>query len=415
MTAAADLADLYPDYLPAARAYAARLAPAGDRDDLVAESFTRVAAAMNRGRTPAAFGPYLAATMRNVDADTGRQRARLIPVPDPEPPAAPPADAAVLAADEAARVRRAFESLPDRWRRVLWATEVDQVRPARLAAEFGTTADGVSALSARAREALRQAYLAEHAGRIPAACRVYTQMMAAGTRGRLGPRRQARLDEHLACCGRCRRLSAEMAQVNSRLRVAFLPVLGAVAAAGRRMRWHPLAWLAAAAVASAGVAVPYQVSTRPPAPNAAVHQVVPQVIVTPAAGSHHKRAYTGRHAKPPGGPGPAVGSPASAAAQAAAVPAAAAAQAGSAARGVLPAAVGQVTGVVSRTVTTAGQTAGAAVASTTATAGQAAGAVSPAAGQAVTQLGSQAGGTVSGLTGTAGQAVAGLGGVLGGQ
>ena len=57
---------------------------------------------------------------------------------------------------------------------------------------FGLSANGVSALAVRAREGLRQAYLAEHVGaNIPAACKAYAEALSADTRGRLSRRRQA--------------------------------------------------------------------------------------------------------------------------------------------------------------------------------------------------------------------------------
>ena len=52
----------------------------------------------------------------------------------------------------------AFRSLPDRWRQVLWWTEVEGRSAADVGAELGLSDEGVRALSYRARRALRTAY-----------------------------------------------------------------------------------------------------------------------------------------------------------------------------------------------------------------------------------------------------------------
>ena len=58
-------------------------------------------------------------------------------------------------------VSAAFRQLPDRWRHILAAVEIEGRKPAELAAELGLSPNAASALVARARRGLRAAYLDE--------------------------------------------------------------------------------------------------------------------------------------------------------------------------------------------------------------------------------------------------------------
>jgi hypothetical protein len=130
--------------------------------------------------------------------------------------------------------------------------------------------NGVSALAMRAREGLRQAYLQEHIGtNIPASCRAYAEDLGAGARGRLSPRRQAAMQDHLGQCPGCQDLFTELSELNHKLGTILAPIALAgtsavlhggrhallragLSAHWRAMRWHPVT---AAAGAAASVAV----------------------------------------------------------------------------------------------------------------------------------------------------------------
>ena len=152
-------AELYERHKGSARAAAAALrVPRSEREDVVAEAFANVLAALRRGGGPVeAFRPYLIAAVRNITFSQARRAARaddgcrrlaveanIAALPQPEPN-----DAVVTA----------FDQLPERWRRILIAVEVEGRRPADLADELGLTPNAVSALIARARRGLRQNYL----------------------------------------------------------------------------------------------------------------------------------------------------------------------------------------------------------------------------------------------------------------
>ena len=209
---------LYRRHAGPARSLARRLtgSPA-DADDLVAEAFLTVLAALRAGRGPdAAFRAYLFTTLRNARWSAARRDSRVRPVADLGrlDPGVPWTDP-VVAELESALAARAFGRLPERWRTVLWHTAVEQTRPADVAASLGLSANGVAALAYRAREGLRQAYLREHvaAGQHPDT----VDRLGAWTRGRLPAAQRAGVEEHLGSCGGCRLLADEVAAVNAEI------------------------------------------------------------------------------------------------------------------------------------------------------------------------------------------------------
>ncbi len=153
---------LYERHRPAARALARHLLRLGsidDADDIVAETFTRILDLIRRGGGPRGeFRPYLLAAVRRAVYD--RADRRDVPTHEIEryAPGEPFVDPA-LARCERADVARAFQSLPERWRVVLWHTAVEDAQAAEIAPLLGLTANGVAALAYRARKGLRDAYL----------------------------------------------------------------------------------------------------------------------------------------------------------------------------------------------------------------------------------------------------------------
>lgn len=167
---AAAFGELYRRYETATRRLAGSLAPGrADAEDLVADAFAKVFAALRAGRGPReSAGGYLFATLRHVWYDRSRRDARVELTGDLRryEAATDPADADPADADRD-RAAAAFATLPERWRTVLWHTAVEGGTPAEVAPLFGLTPGGVAALAFRARERLRQRYLqqAPRAGR----------------------------------------------------------------------------------------------------------------------------------------------------------------------------------------------------------------------------------------------------------
>jgi RNA polymerase sigma factor (sigma-70 family) len=128
--------ELYRRHVGASRAAVRALTRStADADDAVAEAFARVLAVMRRGGGPeVAMRPYLMTVVRNVCYDrASRDRETL------------PGETEVIAAlddlptshqnaeldrfTEANLVSRAFASLSDRWKHVLWQTDIEGRTP----------------------------------------------------------------------------------------------------------------------------------------------------------------------------------------------------------------------------------------------------------------------------------------------
>jgi RNA polymerase sigma factor (sigma-70 family) len=158
-----EFADLYAEHLPAARRAALALVPADAADDIAHEAFARVLARQAAGGGPdGAFRPYLLAAVRNLARDWLAERRRTVPAPlDPRAVRVPGAGELVTAAEERRMTRRAFGSLPARWRAVLWQTEVEGRTPAELGQASGMSPNAVAALALRARLGLALAWQRE--------------------------------------------------------------------------------------------------------------------------------------------------------------------------------------------------------------------------------------------------------------
>ncbi|WP_198667720.1 sigma-70 family RNA polymerase sigma factor [Glycomyces dulcitolivorans] len=241
---------LYERHVHAARRLSRILSrdPAG-ADDLVSETFAKLLHTFREGGGPdLAFRPYMLQTLRNTFYDRVRRDKKVEFTDDLSPH-----DSGEIYVDPAVegQERRyaalAFGKLPERWRMVLWHTEVEEDSPAKIATMLGMTPNGVSALAYRAREKLRQNYLTEHAADSPREeCRWTVDRLGARVRGKLGERDVQKVDDHLDSCVTCNLLFAELTELNSGLRGVVAGVfLGGAAAP----------YLAAGAVSAAGLAV----------------------------------------------------------------------------------------------------------------------------------------------------------------
>ncbi len=232
----AAFAQLYERHERAARRMARQLsASPHDVDDLVAEAFARVFDMLSAGRGPdSAFRAYLLTAVRNGMYERARRDRRLelsedMGRHDRGEPWVDPAEAEL----NSALAARAFASLPERWRTVLWYSEVEQESTAEVGSRLGLRPNAVAALAYRAREGLRQAFLQAHvSGCDEEACRETVARLGSWTRDRLSTGDAARVEAHLATCRRCRQVAAELEEVNSGLRGLLAPLLLGGAATG---------------------------------------------------------------------------------------------------------------------------------------------------------------------------------------
>lgn len=206
-----------------------------DADDLVSEAYARIYQRVLAGGGPTgAFRPYLYTTIRNLASSWGAaQRDIQVDMIDDYEDDRIPDDPAAWALDRTLTAR-AFRSLPERWQTVLWYTEVEGMDPHEVAPMMGMTANGVAALSYRAREGLRKAWLQAHVSDAVAEgdCQWALSRLGEHARDGLSNRDRERLTAHLAGCAKCTIVSEEVDEVGSHLAMVMLPLLLGGAAGG---------------------------------------------------------------------------------------------------------------------------------------------------------------------------------------
>ncbi|WP_354569721.1 sigma-70 family RNA polymerase sigma factor [Glaciihabitans sp. UYNi722] len=225
-----------------------------DADDLVSEAYARIYQRVLAGGGPeGAFRPYLYTTIRNLASRWGQSRhdVNVDDMGEFEDPELSD-DPATVALDRTLTVR-AFSSLPERWQSVLWYTEVEGMDPHEVAPILGISANSVAALSYRAREGLRKAWLQAHVSDATASgeCQWTIGRLGDYARKGLTPRDHQRVSDHLATCAKCTIISEEVDEVGSRLALVMIPLLLGGAVGGSL-----LASLSAPSAAVAATAAP---------------------------------------------------------------------------------------------------------------------------------------------------------------
>jgi RNA polymerase sigma factor (sigma-70 family) len=210
-----------------------------EAEDLTAEAFFRVLQAIRRGSGPVDnVRGYLLIVARRVAWEWSLRR-KDVPVSDEELTHRAPSDPDTSGQfTERNLIRRAFTSLPERWRNVLWKMEVEGERPAAVATNFGLSPNATAALARRARQGLRAAYLQAHlaADRSATGCRSVLEKLGAYTAGSTSGIERRRIRAHLAACTSCTAMYAELREVCSGLRAhasfSAAPVVAVAAASG---------------------------------------------------------------------------------------------------------------------------------------------------------------------------------------
>ncbi|MBH0131031.1 sigma-70 family RNA polymerase sigma factor [Salinibacterium sp. NK8237] len=207
-----------------------------DADDLVSEAFARIYQRVLAGGGPqGAFRPYLYTTIRNLASTWGAasREVQVDEIADFEDPTTLE-DPLAIALDHSLTAK-AFRELPERWQSVLWYTEVEGMDPHEVAPLLGMSANSVAALSYRAREGLRKAWLQAHINDATASGECQWAMSKFGEHARksLSGRDTTRIEAHLAGCARCSIVCEEVDEVGSRLALVMIPMLlGGVAGGG---------------------------------------------------------------------------------------------------------------------------------------------------------------------------------------
>lgn len=223
----AAIASLYERHFEAGASLAVALAGSDDAPDLAAEAFARIVSRLHDGGGPeSAFRPYLLASVRNLYVDSVRRSGREVLVEsiagsDLEPHEDDPNEARI----ERQTVASAYNSLPERWQAVLWYTTVADESNQTVADHLGINPNAVAALNYRAREGLRQAYLAEHMSGSTPECRAMAEPLARLVRGKSPKREKLVIASHLHSCAACRRALHDLRLMNSTLAAVLVPAL----------------------------------------------------------------------------------------------------------------------------------------------------------------------------------------------
>jgi RNA polymerase sigma factor (sigma-70 family) len=192
-----------------------------DAEDLTAEAFFRVLQAIRRGSGPNDnVRSYLLIVTRRVAWEWSERR-RDVPVSDEvlSHRAGQNPDTSGQT-HERNLIARAFTSLPERWRSVLWKVEVEGERPAVVAPNFGLSPNATAALARRARRGLRAAYLQAHLSthQGSTACRAVLEKLGAYTAGTIKGAERRRVRAHLVTCSSCQSTHDELRDVCAGLR-----------------------------------------------------------------------------------------------------------------------------------------------------------------------------------------------------
>ncbi|WP_167550520.1 sigma-70 family RNA polymerase sigma factor, partial [Glutamicibacter mysorens] len=209
-----------------------------DAEDVVSEAFMRVFRIIERGAGPDEFfRAYLMSAVSREAFSRNKAAAKQITVEDIQEFL--PGDAnsdEVLERQESTFAILAFKALTERWKTILWLTEVEDLPPRDIAPILGMTPNAVSALAVRAREGLRQAYLAAHMNGqsgVPEDCVDIRKQLPAYIRGTLGTRNVREVKAHLKSCPNCKGVFGELNEIGATLRAYVLPlVVGGITALG---------------------------------------------------------------------------------------------------------------------------------------------------------------------------------------
>lgn len=231
-------AALFIRYSYAAQRLARHLGQKEDSEDVVAESFAQVLDLVRRGKGPEhAFRAYLFTTVRHECGRRAKARRRVMPTDDVEQIDQPVEfGAGQLDGFERSAIRAAYESLPQRWRTVLWHLDVEGRKPHELAPLMDLSSNSISALVYRARSGLREAYLQQHVKRDGTSdsrsCRDVRSKLSAFVRRTASARDQEKVHAHLESCSPCMAIYLDLQEVNRDVGAIIAPAALAASVAG---------------------------------------------------------------------------------------------------------------------------------------------------------------------------------------
>ncbi|OMH34885.1 hypothetical protein BGP79_00520 [Tersicoccus sp. Bi-70] len=222
---------------------------AAQADDLVAEAFANTLAAIRRGAGPRDnVRAYLVTIVAHEAARAARSTRGQYSTEAIELAEVPQVfDDPVLKSFDAETIRRAFLTLPERSRTVLWYAAVEGLKPAAIGPLVGLSPNAASVALRRARDRLAEAYLQCHVRAVQdQQCRVVGPSLGAFAAGRLRGPALAVTRTHVESCLSCSAAVLHLRDVNRGLRAAYLPLAAVAASSGSGL-------LAALGIGSAAV------------------------------------------------------------------------------------------------------------------------------------------------------------------
>lgn len=211
---------LYERYLGPARRMAQRLVTTpAEQEDLVAEAFARVLGVLRRGGGPDdELRAYLRMTLRNLAVTNFRRGGHVSPHANVPEARGAPDDDPVIERWNSDLAAKAFATLPERWRVVLWHTAIEKKSPSEVARLLGMRPNAAAALAYRAREGLRKAYLGLHlSAAADRECGPTLDRLAALVRNSLPDPLSRKVHAHLRNCADCRERARLLTEVNAEL------------------------------------------------------------------------------------------------------------------------------------------------------------------------------------------------------
>ncbi len=222
----------------AAHRLARHLGAREEADDIVSESFAQVLDLVRRGKGPdRAFRAYLFTTIRHEAGRRAKARQRVMPTDDERQiDSVVPFGGGDMEDFEKSAIRDAYESLPARWRTVLWHLDVEGRKPQELGPLLELSPNGVSALAYRARSGLREAYLQQHVNdNQPISsreCHDVRDKLSAYVRETSPAREQAQVRTHLATCLECTAVHEDLREVNREVGSVAVPAAAGISLVG---------------------------------------------------------------------------------------------------------------------------------------------------------------------------------------
>lgn len=197
-------------------------------DDIVAEAFAKIFAALQKGLGPRdSFVAYLFTALRGELGRATKTERNTSVVADDELEKLP----SVAIEDVSVRymendlLTRAMGSLSESWQRVLWLTEVEGLGHEETGELLDLSGNAVAALAFRAREGLRVAYLQQYIDHADSGCARVAADLAGYVRGSLPKRKRTLASEHLHSCADCAAQVTKLRVLNQSLRIVFGPLL----------------------------------------------------------------------------------------------------------------------------------------------------------------------------------------------